>query len=115
MHAVRDERVDEIIISTFPGERSVGCDIDLIGRVRSETGLPVEHVVTEPGRRGLAVCGMTAHAADLHVRATGAAAHQSSRVSADLGMLLLAPRASEVMLFGAFFTVSSSCGSSIRT
>ena len=48
VHAVRDERVDEIIISTFPGERSGWLRRDLIGRVRSETGLPVEHVVTEP-------------------------------------------------------------------
>jgi hypothetical protein len=48
VHAVRDERVDEIIISTFPGERSGWLRRDLVGRVRRETGLPVEHVVTEP-------------------------------------------------------------------
>jgi hypothetical protein len=47
-HAVRDERVDEIIISTFPGERSGWLRRDLVGRVRSETGLPVEHVVVQP-------------------------------------------------------------------
>ena len=46
---------------------------------------------------------MTAHAADAHVHHGPPAAHQSSRVSAPvLGMFLFI--ASEVMLFGAFFT-----------
>jgi len=48
VHAVRDERVDEIIISTFPDERSGWLRRDLVERVRSETGLPVEHVVVQP-------------------------------------------------------------------
>jgi hypothetical protein len=48
VHAVRDERVDEIIISTFPGERSGWLRRDLVGRVQRETGLPVQHVVTPP-------------------------------------------------------------------
>jgi hypothetical protein len=48
VHAVRDERVDEIIISTFPGERSGWLRRDVVERVRKETGLPVEHVVTAP-------------------------------------------------------------------
>jgi hypothetical protein len=47
-HAVRDERVDEIIISTFPNERSGWLRRDLVGRVRRETGLPVDHVVVAP-------------------------------------------------------------------
>jgi hypothetical protein len=42
--AVADERVDEIIVSTFAGERSGWLRRDLVGRLRSETGLPVEHV-----------------------------------------------------------------------
>jgi hypothetical protein len=42
---VHDERVDEIIVSTFPGERSGWLRRDLIGRLRTDTGLPVEHVV----------------------------------------------------------------------
>ncbi|HVM17392.1 MAG TPA: hypothetical protein VM290_07415 [Gaiellaceae bacterium] len=45
MHAVRDERVDEIVVSTFAPERSGWLRRDLIGRLRKETGLPVEHVV----------------------------------------------------------------------
>ena len=47
MQAVHDERTDEIIVSTFPGERSGWLRRDLVGRLRSESGLPVEHVVSE--------------------------------------------------------------------
>jgi hypothetical protein len=46
MEATRDERVDEIIVSTFPGERSGWLRRDLVGRLRKETGLPVTHVVS---------------------------------------------------------------------
>jgi hypothetical protein len=46
--AVADERVDEIIVSTFSGERSGWLRRDLVGRLRSETGLPVEHVTSDP-------------------------------------------------------------------
>jgi hypothetical protein len=52
MHAVHDERVDEVIVSTFPGERSGWLRRDLVGRLRSETGLPVEHVVTQAAEVG---------------------------------------------------------------
>jgi DNA-binding LacI/PurR family transcriptional regulator len=49
MEAVRDERVDEIILSTFPGERgSSWLRGDVVERVRKDTGLPVEHIVVEP-------------------------------------------------------------------
>jgi hypothetical protein len=49
MDAVRDERVDEVIVSTFPGEAgSSWLRGDLVERLRKETGLPVEHVVVEP-------------------------------------------------------------------
>ena len=44
MHAIHDERVDEVIVSTFPGERSGWLRRDLVGRLRKETGLPIEHV-----------------------------------------------------------------------
>jgi hypothetical protein len=47
MQAVHDERTDEIVVSTFPGERSGWLRRDLVGRLRSESGLPVEHVVSE--------------------------------------------------------------------
>ena len=48
MQEVHDERVDEIIVSTFPGEqRSSWLRRDLVERLRSESGLPVEHVVVE--------------------------------------------------------------------
>jgi hypothetical protein len=54
VHAVRDERVDEIIVSTFPGERgSSWLRRDIVERVRKETGLPVEHVVVQPEQVGV--------------------------------------------------------------
>ena len=43
-HIVNDERVDEIIVSTFPGEKSGWLRRDLVSRLRKDTGLPVEHV-----------------------------------------------------------------------
>jgi hypothetical protein len=45
MEAVNDERVDEIIVSTFEPVRSGWLRKDLVQRLRKETGLPVEHVV----------------------------------------------------------------------
>lgn len=48
MQVIRDERTDEIIVSTFPGTRSGWLRRDLVGRLRSESGLPVEHVIVEP-------------------------------------------------------------------
>ena len=47
IEAVEDERTDEIIVSTFPGERSGWLRRDLVGRLRAQTGLPVQHVVVE--------------------------------------------------------------------
>jgi hypothetical protein len=52
LHAVRDERIDEIIVSTFPQERSSWLRGDLVDRLRNETKLPVEHVVVEPEKVG---------------------------------------------------------------
>ena len=49
MHAVRDERVDSILVSTFPEQRgSSWLRRDLISRLRSEANVPVEHVVVQP-------------------------------------------------------------------
>lgn len=47
MEAVGDDRTDEIIVSTFPGERSGWLRRDLVGRLRSQSGLPVQHVVVD--------------------------------------------------------------------
>jgi sulfur carrier protein ThiS len=47
MEAIREERVDEIIVSTFRPERSGWLRRDLVERLRAETGVPVEHVVGE--------------------------------------------------------------------
>jgi hypothetical protein len=46
MHAVNDERVDEIIVSTFPGEKSGWLRRDLVDRLRKDTSLPVDHVIS---------------------------------------------------------------------
>ena len=43
--AIREERVDEIIVSTFAPERSGWLRRDLVERLRNETGVPVEHVI----------------------------------------------------------------------
>jgi hypothetical protein len=47
MHALHDERVDEIIVSTFPNERSGWLRRDLVGRLRNDAKVPVEHVVVD--------------------------------------------------------------------
>jgi len=53
MHAVRDERIDEILVSTFPRERgSSWLRRDLPGRLRSDAKVPVEHIVVEPSETG---------------------------------------------------------------
>jgi hypothetical protein len=48
MQAVHDERVDEIIVSTFPGQRSGWLRRDLVERLRNDAGVPVDHVESEP-------------------------------------------------------------------
>jgi hypothetical protein len=53
LQSIEDERTDEIIVSTFPGDTgSSWLRRDLVGRLRGETGLPVEHVVVEPSAVG---------------------------------------------------------------
>jgi hypothetical protein len=49
MHAVRDERIDSILVSTFPEQRgSSWLRRDLVGRLKREAKVPVEHVVVAP-------------------------------------------------------------------
>jgi hypothetical protein len=47
LEAMREERVDEIIVSTFGPEKSGWLRRDLVERLRAETGVPVEHVTAE--------------------------------------------------------------------
>jgi hypothetical protein len=55
LHAVRDERVDEILVSTFPEARgSSWLRRDLIGRLRKDAGVPVEHIEIAPEEVGVA-------------------------------------------------------------
>ena len=44
LQTIEDERVDEIIVSTFPGERSGWLRRDLIQRLQADAKLPLEHV-----------------------------------------------------------------------
>jgi hypothetical protein len=48
MHAVRDERVDEIVVSTFPQGRSGWLRRDLVSRLRRAVRAPVVHLEGEP-------------------------------------------------------------------
>jgi hypothetical protein len=47
MEAFEEERLDEILVSTFEPERSGWLRRDLVERLRNATKLPVEHVVVE--------------------------------------------------------------------
>ncbi len=47
MNALELFRVDDVVISTLPGERSGWLRSHLIERVRSATSVPVEHVVVD--------------------------------------------------------------------
>jgi hypothetical protein len=44
MQAIEEERIDEIIVSTFAGTRSGWMRRDLVSRLREDTTVPVEHV-----------------------------------------------------------------------
>jgi hypothetical protein len=48
VNAVHDERVDEIIVSTFPEATSGWLRRDVVARIRKGAGLPVQHVVVAP-------------------------------------------------------------------
>jgi hypothetical protein len=49
LQTMEDERVDELIVSTFPDARSGWLRRNLLERLRDETKLPIEHVtVDEP-------------------------------------------------------------------
>ena len=48
VNALHDERVDEIIISTFPRARSGWLRRDVLGRIRRHTQVPLRHVEVDP-------------------------------------------------------------------
>jgi hypothetical protein len=51
--AIAQHGIDEIIVSTLPAAASGWLRRDLPGRLREETGLPVEHVVVDLAQEGL--------------------------------------------------------------
>lgn len=57
-NAIEHYRIDEVLISTFAGERSQWLEDDLIGRVREITEKQVEHI--EVGRPAAAVAAAVA-------------------------------------------------------
>jgi hypothetical protein len=85
MDAIADVPPDEVIVSTHPLTSSGWLRRDLVERIRAESGLPVEHVVTDIEREGLpftvtlAVANRTAGSdellADLRTRADENAEH----------------------------------------
>src|SRR6185437_3100106 len=48
LDAIAEERVDEIIVSTFAPSRSPWLGKNLLQRLHDETKLPVEHIVFQP-------------------------------------------------------------------
>jgi hypothetical protein len=57
MNALELFNVDDIVISTLPGQRSGWMRSDLIGRVRGATSVEVEHVVVDPSNTTAATAG----------------------------------------------------------
>ncbi|HEX6460091.1 MAG TPA: hypothetical protein VF032_14325 [Thermoleophilaceae bacterium] len=49
-NALQFYRVDEIVISTFPGEKSGWLRMNLVERTRASTACPVEHIEQETAR-----------------------------------------------------------------
>jgi hypothetical protein len=49
MQEIQEQRIDEIIVSTFEPERSGWLRKDLVQRLRDETKLPVTHVMPKKG------------------------------------------------------------------
>lgn len=47
MQTVRDERVDSLIVSTYPRQRSGWLRRDLVHRLRKATGVRVRHIVSD--------------------------------------------------------------------
>jgi hypothetical protein len=63
MNAVDHDPPNEIIISTLPSYKSRWLRGDLIGRVRRGTGLPVEHLTSDPAGDEPAAAAATTGAA----------------------------------------------------
>ena len=114
-------RVDDVVISTLPDQRSGWMRANLIERVQHMTSAPVEHVVVDlqaaPAASGRRVeepameAASIAHPAGATPRRQPTAATTTARRPRTparapspplLGMLLFI--ISEVMVFGAFFT-----------
>ena len=106
MEATHDERVDEIIVSTFPSARSGWLRRDLVGRLRARDRAcrsitsSRREVANERARRADPAVTPTTGNANEHPPPI----HYSSRINPVIvGIFLFI--GSEIMLFGSFFTV----------
>jgi hypothetical protein len=83
--AVASEGLDEIIVSTLPAETSGWLKRDLPERLREQTGLPVEHVVSDVVGEGLpfdvtlVAANVTVASDELHSRLKALAADSPHR------------------------------------
>jgi hypothetical protein len=81
MDAIAEHRPSEVIVSTHPVTHSGWLRRDLIGRVHSASGLPVEHIVTDleheglPFRVTLVIANRTSSGEELIERLREKAAH----------------------------------------
>ncbi|MDQ3609082.1 MAG: hypothetical protein M3459_09305 [Actinomycetota bacterium] len=96
MDAIADIHPDEVIVSTHPLTSSGWLRRDLVERIRGETDLPVEHVVTDLEREGrpftvtLAVANRTADSDELLAELRGRADDDSARL-----FILVVPQTSK--------------------
>jgi hypothetical protein len=60
MQAIEDERVDEVIVSTFEPARSPWLRKDLVQRLHNDANVPVEHIVISPEEVGAEPPAVTA-------------------------------------------------------
>ena len=77
MQTIEDERVDELIVSTFPDARSGWLRRNLLERLRDETKLPIKHVeVDVPAGGDRLMAAHAEHARPRRARAPARAALQ---------------------------------------
>jgi hypothetical protein len=50
MNAIQYFHISEVVISTLPSNRSQWMEKGLVERVAHDSGKPVEHIESEPGR-----------------------------------------------------------------
>jgi hypothetical protein len=86
MDAIAQRRPDEIIVSTHPATHSGWLRRDLIARIHSASGLPVEHIVVDLDKEGLSfkvtlvLASKTSSGEELLERLKAKAAHEGAHL-----------------------------------